>query len=99
MRCPRCHALTRVDLQSLMDCEGVKYRRGCMSCSWDAWEVQPGKPADLSWAPLALALEATLADPDPGDGLGDRHRRYPLRHRRGDGLARGQTFKHWRIDG
>jgi hypothetical protein len=65
MRCPKCDALTRVDLQSLIDCGAVKYRRACMSCSWDVWEVQPGKPADVSWASLALALEAAIADPDP----------------------------------
>jgi hypothetical protein len=94
MTCPKCHAFTRVDLQSLLDCEGVKYRRACVSCSWDAWEVQPGKPADVSWASLALALEVAVADPDPGDPEapdhepGDEHRPYPVHQPLGDGRAR-----------
>jgi hypothetical protein len=66
VNCLKCHALTRVDLQSLLDCEGVKYRRACVACSWDIWEVQPGRPVDVSRASLALALEAAVADPDPG---------------------------------
>jgi hypothetical protein len=77
MRCPKCDAVTRVDLQSLIDCGAVKYRRACMSCRWDAWEVQPGKPAEVNWA--RLALEAVMADPEPvgapgppGTGLGRR---------------------------
>jgi hypothetical protein len=88
MNCPKCQTLTRVDLQSLLDCEGLKYRRACVSCSWDVWEVEPGKPADLSGASLALALEAAVADPDPAAASthqswnGGRQR--PLRRHRDD---------------
>jgi hypothetical protein len=101
MRCPKCQAFTRIDLQSLIDCEGMKYRRACASCSWDAWEVQPGKPADVSRASLALALEAAFADPDPASPDPEEasehepdygHRPRPVRHALGNGLARRRGF-------
>jgi len=98
MSCPKCHGSTRVDLQSLIDCEGVKYRRACVACSWDVWEVQPGKPADTSWASLAQALEAAVADIDvveaseqqPRNGHGQRRERGLGRHGRGDGHPGGR---------
>jgi hypothetical protein len=85
MRCPKCYALTRVDVQSLIDCEGVKYRRACVACSWDVWEVQPGKLADVSWASIAVALEAALADPDPSE---------PSEHQPGNGPRQRRVWRH-----
>jgi hypothetical protein len=60
MRCPKCHSLTRVDLQSLLDNEGLRYRRACVACSWDAWE---GELVGRDHANRLLALERLLDDP------------------------------------
>jgi hypothetical protein len=60
MRCPKCHNLTRVDLQSLMDNEGLRFRRTCVACSWDAWE---GELAGRERVSRLLALERLLEDP------------------------------------
>jgi hypothetical protein len=98
VNCPKCRALTRIDLQSLIDCEGMRYRRACMSCSWDVWEVKPGTPADLSWASAALALEEAVGAPEtveegddqPESGHGQRRGRRVRRHEVGDGRSNGR---------
>jgi hypothetical protein len=102
VNCPKCRALTRIDLQSLIDCEGMRYRRACVSCSWDVWEVQPGTPADLSWASVALALEQAVGAPEsmpesmeegddePENDHGQRRGRRVRRHEVGDGRSNGR---------
>lgn len=59
MRCPKCHSLTRVDLQSLLDHEGVRYRRACVACSWDAWQ---GELAGGDGVKRLLDLERLMED-------------------------------------
>lgn len=58
MRCPKCDGLTRVDHQSLLDTEGERYRRACVTCGWDAWE--PELRLSPAWTSLVLALDEAI---------------------------------------